>query len=174
MNTEFLLTPWPSSPLWPLFRLLKRRLPTCPEPSLVQLTILSCIVAVVAAIVQVVLRIPQVSTPWPVDPPGIENTENGEVPASSLIVQLLSRTLDNLKHLAVFILLMRCLHWTARRIFWLRLFELFIQLWLPSLSSETRSALFLGQPSSCSSQITIIGIHDLMRSNNQHDGISVR
>lgn len=143
MSTEFILTPWPTSPLWPFFRLLKRRVPTCPEPSLVQLAILSCITAIATGVVQAVLPLPLAPLPWSVGPPDAGIGRNGEAPAASLLKQLVFRTLINFKRIALFFMVMRVLHWTTRRIYWLRLSELLMQQ-MRSTASEAKNTLVEG------------------------------
>ncbi|KAL8447803.1 hypothetical protein Emed_004098 [Eimeria media] len=73
MATEFVFTPWPASPFWPFFQLSKRRVPARPEPSLVDLALLACIAAPLAAAFQVFFSIAEASACWEKD-----NYDEGE------------------------------------------------------------------------------------------------
>lgn len=120
MSPEFVLTPWPASPLWPLFRLLKRRVPHTPEPSLVDLFFLSVVVGPLAAVLQITLSLPQNAYPALLE----VNTKEGGFQAEEPPVHLIGKTLFNLKHLFIISFILRFLHWSTKRIFWLRLAEL--------------------------------------------------
>ncbi|KAL8273582.1 hypothetical protein Esti_002509 [Eimeria stiedai] len=126
MTTEFIFTPWPSSPLWPLFQLHRWRVPARLEPSLVELALLSCVAAPLAAAFQVFFSISDSSGCWQKEDYSEGGGEEAHAapPDVAVSVQLLLRALANLKRLLFFFLLMRTLHWTARRIFCMRCWEL--------------------------------------------------
>ncbi|KAL8424549.1 hypothetical protein Efla_005655 [Eimeria flavescens] len=124
MSTEFIFTPWPLSPLWPLFQLRKLRLPACPEPSIIELAIFSYCAAPAAAAFQLLLGIPTKTEQVAAGESAYMHTDRQAAGGADLFGQALIRSALNFQRLSLFFLLLRILHWTTRRVFFWRLCEL--------------------------------------------------
>lgn len=127
LNPDLVLTAWPQSPLWRLFNCLKLKVPSSPEPSLLELLSLSLLCVACATIVHLIIPPDFMNWWFQVGAWEFLNTPNGNALGVGYSMSgKMIQAMNNLKRLVAFSVVLRLLQWGARRILWYRVWELIL------------------------------------------------